>query len=93
VFRPIRPQPRWQGRSRLISAQLAQGFAKLDTDDDGKLSFEEYSAKAIGRFAKADADRSGALNAAESATTRVQRKPQLKCAPVPPPAPAGEDEG
>ncbi|HLZ79399.1 MAG TPA: EF-hand domain-containing protein [Sphingomonas sp.] len=70
-----------------------KAFAKLDTGGDSKLSFDEYSAKAIGKFAKADADRSGALNAAEFATTRVQRKPKPKCLPAPPQAPAGDDEG
>lgn len=70
-----------------------KAFAKLDTDGDGKLSFDEYSAKAIAKFAHADADRSGALSAAEFATTRVQRKPKPKCAPVQPAPEAPADEG
>jgi hypothetical protein len=71
-----------------------KAFAKLDTNGDGRLSFEEYSVKAIGKFAKADMARSNTLDAAEFATTRVQRKSKPKCPPAQQTArPVAEGEG
>ena len=72
-----------------------KGYARLDVNGDGRLSFEEYAVKAVTKFSAADKDRSGVLTAAEFLTTRVVRaKP--KSTNCPPPlriAPAGEDDG
>ncbi len=46
-----------------------KAFAKLDTDANSTLSFEEWAAKSVQKFASADKDRSGWLTAAEYATT------------------------
>ena len=45
-----------------------KAFAKLDTNGNGSLSFEEW-AKTINKFEGADKDRNGWLSAAEYATT------------------------
>lgn len=75
-------------------ASRHKAFAKLDANNDGRLSFEEWAKKSTDKFAAADADKSKALTRAEFATTKVVRKnkPRLKpnC-PKPEPA-AGEDE-
>ena len=56
-------------------ASRRKAYAKLDANgDDGRLSFEEWSAKTSERFVKADADKSATLTAAEFATTRIARK-------------------
>jgi len=44
-------------------------FAKLDTNGNGALSFEERAAKSIDKFQGADKDRTGWLTPAEYATT------------------------
>ena len=46
-----------------------KAFAKLDTNGNGTLSFEEWAAKTIDKFKGADKDRNGWLTAAEYATT------------------------
>ena len=68
-----------------------KAFAKLDTNGNGALSFEEWAVKTIDKFKGADKDRNGWLTAAEYATT----------APPPPKhktnaaasSPAGRDRG
>ena len=67
-----------------ISPNRRKEFAKLDINHDGKLSFEEWSVKAIAKFDAADADHNGKLTPAEFATTAVKRKPRTKA--VCPPA-------
>lgn len=64
-----------------------RAFAKLDTNSDGTVSFEEYAAKTAEKFVKADSDKSGVLDRREFATTRVVRKakPQPQRADCPPP--------
>jgi hypothetical protein len=58
---------------RITSAELYEprrkAFAKLDTNGNGSLSFEEWAAKTIDKFKGADKDRTGWLTAAEYATT------------------------
>lgn len=46
-----------------------KAFAKLDTDGNGALTFNEWAVKTIAKFQGADKDRSGWLTAAEYATT------------------------
>ena len=46
-----------------------KAFAKLDTDHNGTLSFEEWAVKTIDKFRGADKDRTGWLTPAEYATT------------------------
>jgi len=46
-----------------------KAFAKLDTNGNRALSFEEWAAKTIGKFQGADKDRNGILTTAEFATT------------------------
>jgi EF hand len=46
-----------------------KAFAKLDTNGNGALSFEEWAVKTVTKFQAADKDHSGWLTAAESATT------------------------
>ncbi|OAN62678.1 EF-hand domain-containing protein [Sphingomonas sp. TDK1] len=76
-----------------------KAFAKLDTNGDGRLSFEEWAAKSITKFTGADSDKSGALTRAEFATTAPKRRPPgSRCAcgrPAPAPTPVprdGDDE-
>jgi hypothetical protein len=46
-----------------------KAFAKLDTNGNGSLSFEEWAVKTISKFQGADKDRNGWLTPAEYATT------------------------
>lgn len=82
-------------------AMRRRAFAKMDTNGDGKLSFEEAAVRTTTRFAAADKDKSGALTRAEFVATAPKRRaavPRCRCpqgnAPVgkaPPAAPAEED--
>lgn len=58
---------------RITAAELLEprrkAFAKLDTNGNGSLSFEEWAVKTIGKFQGADKDKSGWLTPAEYATT------------------------
>ncbi|MES2989728.1 MAG: EF-hand domain-containing protein [Pseudomonadota bacterium] len=70
-----------------------KAFAKLDTNNDGKLGFDEWAFRATGKFAGADKDKSGTLTRAEFLTTapkpRKAVKPKCAC-PKPAAAPAEE---
>lgn len=70
-----------------------RAFARLDTNGDGSISFDEYAAKTSEKFVKADGDKSGALDRKEFATTRVIRKikPQAKCPPAKSPQPTASE--
>lgn len=70
------------GRAEYLASRQ-KGFAKLDVNGDGRISFDEYAVKSVTKFAAADKDRNSALNAAEFATTRVVRKakPKQYCPP------------
>ena len=68
---------------RVTLAELVEprrkAYAKLDTNQDGKLSFEEWAVRTIGKFEDADADKSKWLTPAEYATTAPKRKPKPAC--------------
>jgi hypothetical protein len=74
-------------------ATRRKAFAKLDTDGDGRLSFDEWAVKTTTRFAQADKDKSGSLTRAEFATTAPKRRAaQPRCAcPKPVASPAADD--
>lgn len=56
-------------------ASRRKAYAKLDTNGDGKLGFEEWAIVTATKFAGADSDKSATLTPAEFATTRVIHKP------------------
>ena len=71
---------------RITAAELYEprrkAFAKLDSNGNGALSFEEWAVKTIDKFEGADKDRSGWLTAAEYATTApkpAKRKARCSC--------------
>lgn len=65
-------------------ASRRKAYAKLDTNGDGLLSFEEWAVKTTTKFTGADADRSGVLVPAEFATTAAKRKAKARpdCPPT-----------
>ena len=68
--------------SEEILGPRRKAFAKLDTNGNGALSFEEWAVKSIQKFQGADKDHSGWLTAAEYATTAPpppKRKPKCSC--------------
>jgi len=68
-----------------------RAYARLDTNGDGRLSFDEWAVRTTNKFEGADADRSGALSRAEFATTRVVRRPRASPTPCRCPAPDEEE--
>jgi len=78
-------------------ATRKKAFAKLDTNGDGRLSFDEWAIRNTTKFVGADKDKSGTLTRAEFATTAVKRKaPAARCAcpkPVAKAAPADDGDG
>lgn len=75
-------------------AARRKAFAKLDTNGDGKLDFEEWAIKATTKFAAADKDRSGTLTRTEFVATAPPQHarrtaPRCLCAG---PKPAEKDE-
>lgn len=69
---------------RITLAELVdprrKAYAKLDLNQDGKLSFEEWAVKTIDKFNEADGDKSKALTATEYATTAPKPKaPKPAC--------------
>ena len=63
---------------RISLAELVEprrkAFAKLDLDQDGKLGFEEWAVKTIGKYEEANDDGNGWLTPAEYAATAPKRK-------------------
>jgi EF hand domain-containing protein len=57
-----------------------KAFAKLDTNGNGSLSFEEWTAKTIGKFRGADANYNGWLTAPECAATAPPQPKKSRCA-------------
>ena len=68
---------------RITLAELVEprrkAYAKLDLNQDGKLSFEEWAVRTIDKFEDADADKSKWLTPAEYATTAPKRKAKPAC--------------
>jgi len=71
---------------RITLAELVEprraAFAKLDFNQDGKLSFEEWAVRTIDKFQGADADKSKSLTPVEYATTApkpMKKKPGCAC--------------
>jgi hypothetical protein len=58
-----------------------KAFARLDTNGDGRLSFEEWAVRTSKRFSEADRDRNGALTRAEFATTAPRRRTASRAKP------------
>jgi len=56
-----------------------KAFAKLDTDGNGTLGFDEWAVKTIDKFKGADRDRSGWLTPAEYATTAPPPPKHTSC--------------
>ena len=88
-------------RDEFLAARR-KAFAKLDTNGDGKLSFEESAVRTTTRFATADKDKSGTLTRAEFAATAPKRRaatPRCRCpqgnaaAPKAAPAAVPEEDG
>jgi len=72
---------------RITLAELVEprrkAYAKLDINQDGRLSFEEWAVRTIDKFEGADADDNEALTPAEYATTAPKpkkKKPNCACA-------------
>ena len=62
-----------------LLASRRKAFAKLDTNGDGSLSFDEWAHKTIDKFSGADKDRSGWLSPAEYATTAPPPPKKKRC--------------
>jgi EF hand len=67
----------------LSGATLAGDVAKLDTDQDGKVTQAEYIAGAKTSFEKLDANADGKVTAAEMDTAYTTSKPGVGAAKVP----------
>ena len=63
-----------------LLAPRRKAFAKLDTNGNGTLSFEEWGVKTIDKFGGADKDRSGWLSPGEYATTAPPPPKRKTCA-------------
>ena len=63
-----------------LLAPRRKAFAKLDTNGNGTLSFEEWGVKTVLKFGGADKDRSGWLTPAEYATTAPPPPKKKRCA-------------
>ena len=65
-------------REELLAAHR-KAFAKLDTNGNGSLSFDEWAVKTIDKFDGADKDRTGWLSAAEYASTAPPPSKKKRC--------------
>ncbi len=63
-----------------LLAPRRKAFAKLDSNGNGSLSFDEWGVKTIEKFGGADKDRSGFLTPAEYATTAPPPPKKKRCA-------------
>jgi hypothetical protein len=62
-----------------VFAPRRKAFAKLDTNGNGALSFDEWAVKTLDKFGGADADRSGWLTPAEYASTAPPPPKHARC--------------
>ena len=62
-----------------LLAPRRKAFAKLDTNGNGSLSFEEWGVKTIEKFGGADKDRSGWLTPVEYETTKPPPPKKKRC--------------
>src|SRR5918994_668129 len=63
-----------------LLAPRRKAYAKLDTNSNGTLSFDEWAVKTLDKFGGADKDRSGTLTPAEYATTAPPPPKKKRCA-------------
>lgn len=56
-----------------------KAFAKLDSNGNGSLSFEEWAVRTVDKFADADADGTGWLTPAEYEKTKPKTRPKPRC--------------
>jgi hypothetical protein len=63
-----------------LLAPRRKAYAKLDTNGNGQLSFEEWAVKTLDKFGGADKDRSGWLTPAEYASTAPPPPKKKRCA-------------
>ncbi|WP_310468586.1 histidine kinase [Sphingomonas sp.] len=63
-----------------LLAPRRKAFAKLDTNGNGALSFDEWGVKTLTKFAGADADKTGWLTPAEYASTATPPPKKKRCA-------------
>jgi hypothetical protein len=61
----------WAGKG---TGERGNWFSRLDTNDDGLISREEFAVSAMKRFDRADADGDGIVTAEERAAARDARK-------------------
>ncbi len=73
-------------------ASRTKAFARLDTNGDGRLGFEEWAIKTSTKFTEADRDKSGAMTPAEFATTAPKRRAPRPNTPCPPATPKSESD-
>lgn len=62
-----------------LLAPRRKAYAKLDTNGNGTLSFEEWAVKTLDKFGGADKDRSGSLTPAEYASTAPPPPKKKRC--------------
>ena len=62
-----------------LLAPRRKAFAKLDSNGNGSLSFDEWAVKTLDKFGGADRDRSGWLTPAEYATTATPPPKKKRC--------------
>ena len=63
-----------------LLAPRRKAYAKLDSNGNGQLSFEEWAVKTLDKFGGADKDRTGWLTAAEYASTAPPPPKKKRCA-------------
>ncbi|MGI8612040.1 MAG: hypothetical protein ACR2KH_07225 [Sphingomicrobium sp.] len=63
-----------------LLAPRRKAYAKLDSNGNGSLSFDEWAVKTLDKFGGADADRSGWLTAVEYASTAPPPPKKKRCA-------------
>jgi EF hand len=65
-------------------SEMRNNFAEMDSDKNGSLSFEEFSARGKDMFGKADANNDGQITRDERMAMREKMKEQWRDAPKKP---------